>query len=278
MMQQIGDEMQDDTLALSHPFQSIESINILDLCMAPGGYTSSALKYNPGATSFGITLPPNQGGHVPLCPHSQANVRFLDITMLAKEFGVDEPPKTHPEHAKFLDERPFYGRLFQLVFCDGQVLRTHQRAEYREAHESRRLVVAQLILALQRIEDGGTLIMLLHKIEAWDTVELLYLFSQFSSIQGFKPKKKHGIRSSFYLIAKNVQPKSEAARMAVETWKRSWWLATFGGASGTGAYCELPDEEYVRTVLDRFGTELLDLARPIWETQAKALSKMDFVN
>jgi 23S rRNA U2552 (ribose-2'-O)-methylase RlmE/FtsJ len=277
MMKEIGDELQASTGAFSLASQDAENIKILDLCMAPGGYTASALKNNPLATAFGITLPAEEGGHKVLLQTSRSRILFLDITMLAKEFGVDNPPLTHPDHVKFLTERPFLEHNFNLIFCDGQVLRTHQRAEWRESHEALRLAVSQLILALQRIRKGGTLIMLLHKLEAWHTTELLYLFQQFSSIQVFKPKSKHAIRSSFYLIAKDVQPDTDAAKAAVDLWKRAWWNATFGGESGTGAASLRAEEEYVRTVLDCFGSELIKIGRPIWATQADALSKMDFV-
>jgi hypothetical protein len=202
---------------------------------------------------------------------------FLDITMLASEFGVDEVPPRHPEHTSFLVERPYLGQLFHLVFCDGQVLRTHQRAGYREQQEALRLTVSQLILALQRIRAGGTLVMLLHKVEAWDTTELLYQFSRFSSIQLFKPERSHAIRSSFYVVAKNVLPDTEAAKQAVGIWKKAWWRATFGGPNGTGEAKLIPDESDVQAVIDEFGTELISLGRPIWEIQANALSKMDFV-
>ena len=252
-MQEIGDEMQGCTRALCPPSNSAGNITILDLCMAPGGYTASALKYNPGATAFGITLPPEKGGHKVLLPSYRSNILFLDITMLAKEYGVDTPPLKNPDCASFLDERPYFGQTFELIFCDGQVLRTHERPGYRENHEARRLTVSQLILALQRIRAGGTVIVLLHKIEAWDTLELLYSFSSFSSIQVFKPVKKHAIRSSFYLIAKDVRPHSEAAKLAVNAWKLSWWHATFGGNDGTGGPNVTVSEDYIRLVLDNFG-------------------------
>jgi 23S rRNA U2552 (ribose-2'-O)-methylase RlmE/FtsJ len=272
-MQKIGDEMQDRTHALFPLSNSPGDMSVLDICMAPGGYTASALKYNPGATAFGISLPPNQGGHEVLLPSSMSTIVFLDITMLAKEFGVDSPPLTHPACASFLNERPYFGRTFQLIFCDGQVLRNHERPEYREDYEARRLTVSQLILALQRIRDGGTVIVLLHKIEAWDTLEILYRFSRFSSIQVFKPAKTHAKRSSFYLVARTVQPHSEAAKLAVEAWKQAWWHATFGGEDGTGGPSVMINEEYIRLVLDQFGNKFVELARPIWEIQASALSK-----
>lgn len=277
MMRQIGDELQADTHALSLNSPNAANIKILDLCMAPGGYTASALKYNPSATAFGITLPPEEGGHELLLQSSQSSVLYLDITMLAKEFGVESPPLTHPDHGKFLSERPYLEHAFDLVFCDGQVLRTHQRAEYRERHEALRLTVSQLILALQRVRNGGTVIILLHKLEAWDTAELLHLFQQFSSIQLFKPKQKHAIRSSFYLVAKDVQPATVAAKAVVDLWKQAWWHATFGGEDGTGAVKVYAKEEYVRAMLEDFGNELIEIGRPIWEIQANALSKMEFV-
>ncbi|KAE8444544.1 hypothetical protein EG329_014468 [Mollisiaceae sp. DMI_Dod_QoI] len=187
VMQQIGDELQEKTKALTLTNTSSDGIRILDLCMAPGGYTASALKYNPNATAVGITLPPDQGGHQVLLKSPRSSVIYHDITMFASEFGIDQVPATHPEYNSFSKERPFLNQRFDLVFCDGQVLRTHQRPMYRDQHEASRLTLSQLILALQRIRQGGTLIMLLHKIEAWTTIELLYRFSQFASIEVFKP-------------------------------------------------------------------------------------------
>ena len=277
MMQEIGDEMEQSTHAFTQSCGFAEGIAILDLCMAPGGYTASALKYNPGAAAFGITLPPSKGGHGILLPSSQSSILLLDITMLATEFGVEKVPLIHPEHASFISDRPFFGKMFQLVFCDGQVLRTHQRAEYREQQEAHRLTVSQLILGLQRISTGGTMIVLLHKMESWDNMELLYLFSRFSSVHVFKPKKKHAISSSFYLIAKDVQPHTDSAKMAVAIWKQTWWHTTFGGKAGTGDLPVPADEVYIRATLDKFGREFVELGRPVWETQASALSAMYFV-
>ncbi|OBT64110.1 hypothetical protein VE03_06249 [Pseudogymnoascus sp. 23342-1-I1] len=272
MMQEIGDEMHKSTRCLSPQPNCEGKMDILDICMAPGGYTASALKHNPGATAFGISLPPQQGGHKVLLPRHRSTMRLLDVTMLAKEYGVEEIPIAHPDRTSFLDERPFLDQTFQLIFCDGQVLRTHERAEYRENHEARRLTVSQLILALQRIRAGGTIVVLLHKIEKWETFELLYRFSQFSSVQVFKPAKKHAKRSSSYLVASGVQPDTDAAKLLVEEWKQAWWQATFGGENGTGDRGSTADEDHVRLVLDQFGSQFIELARPIWEIQEKALS------
>ncbi|KAL5354158.1 hypothetical protein ACLOAV_000243 [Pseudogymnoascus australis] len=272
MMQEIGDEMHERTRCLSPQPNSGGNMNILDICMAPGGYTASALKYNPRATAFGISLPPEQGGHEVLLPRNRSTILFLDVTMLAKEYGLETIPPTHPDPTSFLDERPYFNQTFQLIFCDGQVLRTHERPDYREHYEARRLTVSQLILALQRIRAGGTIVVLLHKIEAWENFQLLYRFSGFSSIQVFKPVKKHSKRSSFYLVASGVHPDSDAAKLAVEEWKQVWRDATFGGENGTGDRGSTADEDHVRLVLDQFGSQFAELARPIWEIQEKALN------
>ncbi|KFZ20398.1 hypothetical protein V501_00165 [Pseudogymnoascus sp. VKM F-4519 (FW-2642)] len=173
MMQEIGDEMQAATGALCQNNRSEDGVGILDLCMAPGGYTASALNV-------------------------AAHPTWRDISHL------------------------------------------------------------------------------LHKIEALDTMELLYLFSQFSDIEVFKPLRKHAIRSTFYLIAKNVQPSVESARVAVIAWKKAWWNATFGGEQGVGAQRLDKDDKYAQAIIDSFGDRLTTLARPVWKIQADALSRTDF--
>lgn len=182
------------------------------------------------------------------------------------------------DHDIFLAQLPFHGQQFQLILCDGQVLRNtlHPRGEHREAFEARRLADSQLILALQLIKHGGPIVMLLHKVEAWDTIELLYQFDSFSEIQLFKPRKHHEIRSSFYLIAKNVQPYANAAQAALKEWKEDWYRSTFGGESGTGEKNSNHDIERMQGILDKFGGRLIEMAEPLWKIQADALAAKDF--
>ena len=59
LMQRIGNEMHEITGVMS----LVDTRNILDLCMAPGGYSASALKFNPQASVSGATLPEEHGGH-----------------------------------------------------------------------------------------------------------------------------------------------------------------------------------------------------------------------
>jgi 23S rRNA U2552 (ribose-2'-O)-methylase RlmE/FtsJ len=280
MMCSIGEEIEESTgtISLKKPAPSI-----LDLCAAPGGFIATALRYNPTATICGISLPKALGGHPLLIPRGKMDTRvamaFFDITMLGTEFGLDLSEQTIP---MLSPQRPYYGQSFDLVFCDGQVLRTHAqyRDERRERFEARRLTCSQMILALQRIREGGTLIMLLHKVESWNTLQTLHAFSTFASVQLYKPKKYHATRSSFYLIATDVRPTSPAAEMAVQTWKAMWKEATIGlpdSAQPESSSASSTDMEHeVNRLLEDFGNQTVQLAEPIWRVQQTALSGMSW--
>ncbi|TVY45877.1 hypothetical protein LOCC1_G005042 [Lachnellula occidentalis] len=276
MTKQIALEMQAKTSALTPGDLGVQPFQVLDLCMAPGGFTWGTLEYNPNAIAYGITLPPDMGGYKNSFPLSAGYVKFLDITMLASEFGMGTIPTSHPDHSLFLAERPFVDQRFQLIFCGGAVLRGQERSEHRREFERTRLTTSQLILAMQRIIPGGTMVVLLRKPDAWDVVHLLHQFNSFANIQLFKSDKKHAVRSTFYLVAKDVQPEYESAISALEEWKKSWSHATFGGDEGTGEKDPEMDAEAVHKVLDDFGGNLLELAIPVWRIQGGALERQDF--
>lgn len=87
--------------------------------------------------------------------------------MLAADMGVTDIPEKHPDARKFLPCQMRETQLFDLVLCDGHVLRTHAptRASYRETREPARLKTTQLALGLEHIKPGGTMIVLFHKVE-----------------------------------------------------------------------------------------------------------------
>jgi 23S rRNA U2552 (ribose-2'-O)-methylase RlmE/FtsJ len=192
MMQNIGIELHGRTEAFNITEQAGHQPRILDLCMAPGEFLSAAMRYNSSAMATAYSLPFEAGGHKVLLPQNQ-NIKttLLDVTMLASDLGVDEIPEGHPDLANFLPKHFHEDREFDLVLCDGQVLRTQPRADYREHTEARRLTTTQLALGLGHLRSGGTIVVLLHKLEGPITVELLRLFHHFSSVKLFKPPRAH---------------------------------------------------------------------------------------
>jgi 23S rRNA U2552 (ribose-2'-O)-methylase RlmE/FtsJ len=276
MMQRIGNELQRCTGILTVP-KSQENPNLLDLCMAPGGFLHAAMELNRHASATAYSLPVEDGGHKVLLPgHHSVKVKLLDITMLAADLGFDNIPKEHPDRNNFLPREFGDGRVFDMVFCDGQVLRNHKRAAYREKREARRLTVTQLALGLEHVKPGGTIIILLHKLEAVDTVELLCQFNHFSSITLFKPAKCHAKRSSFYMVASNIQTEHPEAITAIHNWKHTWAVATFGGEEDYGEIVRR-DNSQAERILDDFGSELVRLGRKIWDIQARALANAPFI-
>ena len=249
---------------------------VLDLCMAPGGYSATALKYNAGASARGISLPPGLGGHPVILEDPRVKVWLQDITMLAADLGFTEIPSNRPDRSEFVVDRCAYENLsFDLVFCDGQVLRTHapNRETYRDqTKEATRLICSQLILALTRIKSGGTLAMLLHKAESFRTMALLRDFDKFANIELFKPVVGHARRSSFYLIAKMVQPDHPDAIAAKARWMEVWKAATFPELSTDPASMFNVSDHEVSVLLAEFGERLIELAEPVWEIQRKALT------
>lgn len=153
MMQNIGHELQRSTNILTPSIQGIEALHVLDICMAPGGFTKAVLDINPNAKAHGISLPEDLGGHKLRLPADLALVVYLDVTMLLEEYSDHPIPPIYPDPHRFSSARPFLGQKFDLVLCDGQVLRTHEqyRQVYRESHEKIRLKYSQLILPCREL-------------------------------------------------------------------------------------------------------------------------------
>ena len=276
MMFKIGCDMHQQTGAFSIENACNEPPRVFNVCMAPGGFLASVLHVNPNARAFAFSLPVADGGHKVLLPdNANVKVEFLDVTMLAADMGSNCIPKEHPDAGNFLRKKIMDDQSFDLVICDGQVLRMHARAAYREAHEARRLTVTQLALGLEHVKQGGTIVVLLHKAEAPDTVSLLYTFSRFSSVSLYKHRGFHAKRSSFYLIASNIQRQDHEVELAIKSWKESWRMSTLGTDEEYDLSCYMGMKD-AKDMLEAFGSELYNLGRDVWRVQLRALKKASF--
>ncbi|KAL8793300.1 MAG: hypothetical protein Q9195_004077 [Heterodermia aff. obscurata] len=255
-----------------------------NLCMAPGGYTKILLEHNPQMAISGITLPEALTGHpvmAEVAEDPRVEVQYLDINLLATSMGVtaSEIPADHPDATKFLIDVPFAGLDFDVVIADGAVLRTHDRGEHRldREREALRLRLAQLILGFGQIKNGGTFMLLLHRIDSWGNFELLRKIEEFSEVQVYKPKEKHAQSSSFYLVAKNVDRDRLIATAVLDEWKASWRQATFGGEGGKGELPGGPGDDVIEKEFQDYGARFMELGRPVWEAQARALEKASYM-
>ncbi|KAJ8123854.1 hypothetical protein ONZ43_g287 [Nemania bipapillata] len=277
MMKKIARELHRCTDAFSVDTQDNVQPSILDWCMAPGGFLDAAMYHNRRGRYRAFSLPPESGGHKVLLPAiAKVTIDYLDLNLLASDMGVENIPPTHPEAANFLPRQFNSDDIFDLVICDGQVLRTHKRIERRENLEGARLTLVQLAVGIEHIRPGGKMLVLLHKIESWRCVYLLYVLSKFSTVKVFKPTQCHAKRSSCYLVASNIQPQHKDAVEAVRGWKLAWRTATFDTEE---EYVRLiqPQQALVQEVLEGFGPKLIDLATNVWETQGAALAKASFI-
>jgi 23S rRNA U2552 (ribose-2'-O)-methylase RlmE/FtsJ len=269
MMQEIAAQIDESTEAFTLPSDPIA----LDLCMAPGGFLAYFLQRCPRGSADSITLPSKDGGHTVLVRCNKKNrlhVVFADITMFANELGIQTIPDDHPEAEKLRTPWPYPDKTYDLLLCDGQALSTQNVPEYRRQSEQSRLLNSQLGIALHRVRPGGTIVVLLHKSFKWRTFVLLHSFSKFSDVQLFKPLKFHAQKSSFYLVAKNVQPKSGEAANAVESFRQSWMRNTFQDGADSGD-SKPTDMREVGLLLEEFGSKFMNLAEPTWRVQATAL-------
>lgn len=125
------------------------------------------------------------------------------------------------------------------------------------------------------------MIILMHRADSWPTVRLIYTFSLCSdSVNLFKPTKSHKMKSSFYLVVKGIDPKSQAALRAVERWKAQWKFATFGKDVISNEERETlgrTEDMEAKVVLQNFGEELLALTEPVFRLQAEALRNSPWV-
>lgn len=274
MMQRVGAKMQEATGVFTF---SSKRPSMLALGCAPGGFIGTALKVNPDVQIIGITLPVKDKGVECLVRNRRLSLIEADVTMLAADLGMAESdiPADHPDAHNFLARQIRPRQQFDLVTCEGGVLRTHEVASYREHREASRLKTSQLAIALARVRPGGAMVVLMHKAETRNSLCLFYTFSRFAKVRLFKPDVQHQHRSSFYMIATDVQSQGEAAQRAVRQWTGEWEAATFG-----------TDDEYreeirgnaldTDEVLKEFGEEWVEMCREVWNLQIQGLQKKSF--
>ncbi|KAF6810643.1 hypothetical protein CSOJ01_06203 [Colletotrichum sojae] len=276
LMKDVGRQLNNATGVLKIRAKPPARPRILDIGMAPGGFFAAALELNRNAQAVGLTLPISEGGygsHVPASP--DVDVRYLDITMLAADLGVGDIPAECVQPREFLPRQLEPGREFDLVICGGSVVHQHQGPGSREPI---RLSMSQQALGLEHLAPGGTMVVLMHKLDAWEAVYMIYTFDKFSKVRLFKPPKAHAKRSSFYMIATGVRSGAgdPEAPEAIKLWRKRWKRSFYTDAESEKINRD-EEEPLAEEVLKDFGGDLVRMGRKVWEIQAEALKNAPFI-
>ena len=270
--------------------------------MAAGSFAHYFLSQNPRAAIDGLSLPVENGGHAMLLQDADqilglrpgwqgkgtVNITWTDVTLHPLFFPQGKNyPEEFPDKLAFDNNQPLpphlqsppskpSDRVYNIVISDGALLRIHKHAQLRH-WEATRLQVCQLILGLSFVKPGGSMLILLHHLDSWNTATTVYNFSRFATIRLYKPELAYGIRSSFYLIATKVQPELDVCQAWIEELKRAWYTMTFEGEEGLGGLVEAGEGIDVDKMLDGWGGEYIMLGEDVWRRQRDAMKQKGWV-
>lgn len=93
--------------------------------------------------------------------------------------------------------------------------RAHNGAKHHKLYKRLQLATSQLVFALQRLRNQGSLVLVMHKLESFNTAEVIRTFTKCLSVRLFKLKTKHAITSSFYMVAIGVDTQSKEMQLAI---------------------------------------------------------------
>lgn len=246
---------------------------LLDYRCCPGGFASYILDKNSEASGLGISLDPTRGGHR---SHLKAYRRRFRIEFADLTYYQLDPSQSRVLGGVELRCLPFDVRSdkFDLALLDGHFLRTQVSARAWDGH---RLAISQIIIGLEAIKHGGTIIIKLSRPEKVFTIKILRLLDMISSsLSTYKPESMHATRGTFYAVAKGVGHGVDASKLPdlIISFKQLWVELSFGGEEGNGRFMD--DTRDLDFIVDDAGLQpffdrQVELCRNIWTVQATAL-------
>jgi len=245
----------------------------LDLGCCPGGFTSYVLNQNAKARGLGISLEVEKGGHKYLL-EQRHRARFsllsADLTYFQLGPALIDDPRLKPLPAQIKS------RSCGLVMLDGHFLHTQENVRKWDYD---RLLISQLVMGLQAVKTGGTIVLKLSRPDAVRTAKLLYMLDVISdSLTTCKPRSMHANRGTFYAIAKGVRLGADAGRLPTiaEGLKRLWSELTYGGDDGCGRFLNETDLDFIismEELVDSYLARVIELGRDVWMIQADNLRR-----
>lgn len=165
---------------------------------------------------------------------------------------------------------------------DGHQLRTYisPSMEDAEAWDRQRLLVAQLVIALRAVKQGGTIVVKLSRPDKADTAQLLFFLDHISvNLCTRKPRIIHANRGTFYAIAQGVGlgRRGQTLSQYRARFEDLWYEVGFGGEEGKGRFLSRDDLDFIITQdeLHQVASleRLVEFGRDPWNVQGDALER-----
>ncbi|KAJ3762300.1 hypothetical protein EV360DRAFT_79455 [Lentinula raphanica] len=264
-----------------------ERFTFLDLGFCPGGFASYILSRNTAAFGTGISLPIKQSGHrilleQHLCQRFEPHYDDLGYYNL---LNVNEEYTLFLHNIRLRDlPRTICNSLYDLVILDGNYLRTYvdpnlEAPDSEQQWGAHRLIISQIIISLQTIAPGGSIVMRLRRPESLITATILYMLDEISSdLKLVKPRTMHATRGTFYAVAKGVGSNDQSRKKKDEylfQFRLLWYQISFGGNDGQGRYLNGKDIEFIAScdqLLRGYAERLGKLSTHVWRIQAESLN------
>ena len=223
------------------------------------------------AVGHGISLSVSQGGHEYLLDdhlRDRFELHIADLTYYQLgPFQLGDPK---------LQDFPLSVRnqSFDLVIVDGHHL---TKREGIRPWDRDRLLVSQMIIALQSVKRGGNVVIKLGKPEDGCTAKILFMLDTIcAELVTCKPISMHKNRSTFYAICKGMDVGSEEGKWAyfLDHLKELWVEITFRGEEGCGRLMKEEDLDFIipgKELVESYLPRLIELGRDVWRGQVEGL-------
>ncbi|KAH7334399.1 hypothetical protein B0J17DRAFT_770749 [Rhizoctonia solani] len=218
----------------------------------PGGFTRFILEHS-NARGVGVSLPVDSGGiGLAIPPDDRFELHELDVLDLVSHFQLSDPmPRA----------LPFTCTQFELIVLDITSSRP-------------RILIAQLLLALHTIYNGGQILLTLSCIERPLTARILIAFSKIADyLDTYKPPQVQAWSGLFYLHARVVRTDTPAYRKLKDNLQRLW-----NRIHSTHTEDPTWDEQDLispwEEVMKKSNVDLVvKLGNPLWGTRLAALHR-----
>ncbi|RPD58735.1 hypothetical protein L226DRAFT_548347 [Lentinus tigrinus ALCF2SS1-7] len=277
---------------VAHCIPSSKQLSFLDVGCAPGGFSSYILQKNRTAIGMGISLPESAGGHALLLEEWLRSRYHHYPEDILNYHWSPAPADDVRDHRSLQFPHEFTGH-FPLVVLDGHALRTYRHDPsviqspggdadlLKAAHGAYRdrLLITQLIIALESVTPGGTIVTRLSHIECFPAAPLLYLLDNISKkVVVHKPQTMHKSRGTTYVIAKGVFSSKETRSLRDEYLQglKALWgdLKQGGPCEGIGRMLLERDLDFIASgevIVEEYVDRLIELGRQTWATQVEGL-------